>query len=205
MDSGSSSEGEHAAILDAAARFVTRVGERPIGAGTLSGPPELVATFEDDRSDVLAKIKQVTPAPTTGALEAIAQATRAIEKSESPFSAIVVLSSQSVDPALLKSTDDLPSIINSRVPVHVIARREAATPGAAAPDVLREISELTHGQYTTIYTQASYGIALDRLADRLATEVMVQFLVPPNVPETTDVRVGVKIPGARVVGLGVSK
>ena len=78
-------------------------------------------------------------------------------------------------------------------------------PGAAAPDVLREVAELTHGQYTTIYTQASYGIALDRLADRLATEVMVQFLVPPNVPATSDVRAGVKIPGARVTGLGVSK
>jgi hypothetical protein len=205
VDSGSASEGEHAAILDAASRFVTRVGDRPIGAGTLATPPVMFATFDDDRSDVLARIKQVTPAPTSAALEAIAQATRAIERFESPFSAIVVLSSQRVDPASLKSTDELPSIINSRIPVHVIARREATNPGEAAPDALHEVSELTHGQYTTIYTQASYGIALDRLADRLATEVMVQFLVPPNVPATSDVRAGVKIPGARVIGLGVSK
>ena len=205
VDSGSASEGEHAAILDAASRFITRVGDRPIGAGTLATPPVMFATFDDDRNDVLARIKQVTPAPTSAALEAIALATRAIERFESPFSAIVVLSSQRVDPASLKSTDELPSIINSRIPVHVIARREATAPGEAAPDALREVSELTHGQYTTIYTPASYGIALDRLADRLATEVMVQFLVPPNVPATSDVRAGVKIPGARVIGLGVSK
>src|SRR5262245_55465191 len=125
MDSGAAAEGEHAAILDAAARFVTRVGERQIGAGTLAGPPEMFATFEDERGDVLARIKSVAPAPTSAPLEAIAQATRAIERSESPFSAIVVLSSQSVDPASLKSTDELPSIINSRIPVHVIARRDA--------------------------------------------------------------------------------
>lgn len=204
MDS-SGSEDEHAAVMDAAARFVTRVGERPIGAGTLADPPDMFATFDDERSDVLARIKKVTPAATSAPLEAIAQATRAIERSEAPFSAIVVLSSQAVDPASLKSTDELPSIINSRIPVHVIARRDATTPGTAVPDVLHEVSELTHGQYTTIYTQASYGIALDRLADRLATEVMVQFLVPPNVSATSDVRAGVKIPGARVVGLGVSR
>jgi hypothetical protein len=205
IDSGAAAEGEHAAILDAASRFVTRVGERPIGAATLASPAVLFATFDDERSDVLARIKQVTPSPTTAPLQAIELATRAIERSESPFSAIVLISSKGVDPASLKSTEELPSIINSRVPVHVIARREAAVPGETVPDALREVAELTHGQYTTIYTQASYGIALDRLADRLATELLVQFLVPPNVPAASDVRAGVRIPGAKVIGLGVSR
>jgi hypothetical protein len=44
--------------------------------------------------------------------------------------------------------------------------------------------------------------ALDRLADRLAIEMMVQYLVPPG-PREGDAKVGVRIPGARVVGLGV--
>lgn len=205
IDSGAASESEHAAILEAAARFVTRVGDRPIAAGTLSNQPSMFATFDDERSDVLAAIRKVTTAPTSMPLEAIADAIGAIERSESPFSAIVVISSQSVDPASLKTTDDVPTIINSRIPVHVIARREADPSGAVAADTLREVSELTHGQYTTIYSAASYAIALDRLADRLATEVMVQFLVPPNVPAGGDVRAGVRIPGARVTGLGVSR
>lgn len=205
VDSGASSESEHSAILDAAARFVTRVGERPIGAGTLSNQSSMFASFDDERSDVLSKIRNVTASPTSGPLEAIAEAVRTIERSESPFSAVVVISSQSVDPASLKSTDQLPSIISSRVPIHVIARREAGAPGATTADALREVSDLTHGQYTTIYTPASYGIALDRLADRLATEVMVQYLVPPNVAAGSDVKAGVRIPGARVVGLGVSR
>ncbi len=205
IDSGATSEDEHAAILDGAARFVTRVGERPIGVGTLSSQQPMFASFDDERSDVLSKIRDVTPSPANGPLAAIAEAVRAIQRSESPFSAVVVISSQNVDPETLKSTEDLPSIIESRVPVHVIARREAVSPGAATLDALREVSELTHGQYTTIYTQASYGIALDRLADRLATEIMVQFLVPPNVPAASDVKAGVRIPGARVVGLGVSR
>jgi hypothetical protein len=206
IDGGAASESEHATILDAAARFVTRVGERPIAAGTLSNQPALFATFDDERDVVLSGIRKVAQSPATGPLEAIAAAVAAIEKSESPFSAIVIVSSQRIDPASLKSTDDIPSIINSRIPVHVIARREAEVPGmAAAADALREVTELTHGQYTTIYSPASYAIALDRLADRMASELMVQFLVPPNVPATSDVKAGVRIPGARVIGLGVSR
>jgi hypothetical protein len=203
MDSGAASESEHSAILEAAARFVTRVGDRPIAAGTLSS--QSIAAFDDERDVVLSGIRKVAPAAASRPLEAIAEAVDAIEKSESPFSAIVVISAQSIDPATLKSTDEIPSIINSRIPVHIIARRGAETPGVASADALREVSELTHGQYTTIYSQASYAIALDRLADRLAGELMVQFLVPPNVPAASDVKAGVRIPGARVIGLGVSR
>jgi hypothetical protein len=70
--------------------------------------------------------------------------------------------------------------------------------------VLREIGTLTHGQYTTIYSPASYAIALDRLADRLASEMMIQYLTTDAAP-APDVRVGVKVPGAKVTGLGVSR
>jgi len=84
----------------------------------------------------------------------------------------------------------------------------AGAPGPgniAADDVLRALAEQTHGLYTTIYTSASYAIALDRLADRLATEMLIEYQVPGGAPLAGDVRVGVRIPGARATGLGVSK
>jgi hypothetical protein len=95
-------------------------------------------------------------------------------------------------------------IVDSRIPVHVVALRAAGGSADSGADLLKEISNLTRGQYTTIYAPASYGIALDRLADRLATEMMIQFLVTPDAPRG-EVRVGVRIPGARVTGLGVSR
>ena len=102
-------------------------------------------------------------------------------------------------------------ILESRATVHVVGRRAAATPDPnqqadALSDVLRELATLTHGQYTPIYAAASYAIALDRLADRLATEMMIQYLAPQGAASASgsNVRVGVKIPGARVTGLGVS-
>src|SRR5436305_1141350 len=85
-----------------------------------------------------------------------------------------------------------------------------STTGAAPPassarsaETLRTLADQTHGQFTTIYTPASYQIALDRLADRLAPELMVEFIVPPGSTSGDDVQLGVRIPGARVVGRGV--
>ena len=139
-------------------------------------------------------------------LEVLTAAIRAIQELGAPFSAIVVVSSRAIDPGDLKSPELLKPILDGRIPVHVIANRPAAN-GALPPtaDVLREVSSLTHGQYTTIYSPASYAIALDRLADRLSSEMMIQFLVPPGSSVAGEVLVGVKIPGARVTGLGVSR
>ena len=67
---------------------------------------------------------------------------------------------------------------------------------------MRLVADQTRGQFTAIFAAPSYDAALDRLADRLAIELMVQYLVPPG-PKAGDVQVGVRVPGARVVGLGV--
>jgi hypothetical protein len=46
-------------------------------------------------------------------------------------------------------------------------------------------------------------VALDHLADRLSAEMMVEFIEPPGSVSGVDVKMGVRIPGARVRGLGV--
>jgi hypothetical protein len=214
IDNSAAARNELDAIRDAAARFVSRVGERAVAVGTLANPPAILASFDDDRAKVLAEIGKVSVDPSAGLmpLEAIAGAIHAIEATGSPFSAIVVISARPIDPAEIGSSDLLTPILASRASVHVIARRSAATAEQDEPtradgngDVLRQVSNLTRGQYTTIYSPASYGIALDRLADRLAPEVMIEYLVPPGAGAQGEVRVGVKIPGARVTGLGVSR
>jgi len=118
-----------------------------------------------------------------------------------------VVTAKSIDATQPVQGDLLPSIVNSGSVIHVVAGRPRAQDGVIAeepPDLLRVLSEQTRGQYTAIFSPASYGIALDRLADRLSTEMMVEYLVPANTP-AGDVRVGVRKPGARVLGLGVSK
>ncbi len=70
-------------------------------------------------------------------------------------------------------------------------------------ETLRALADETHGQFTTIYSSASYQVALDRLADRLAPQLMVEYVVPVGSTSGNDVQLGVRIPGARVIGLGV--
>lgn len=201
----SASTDEIATIREAAARFVTRVGDRAVAVGTLTRPT-LLGNFDEDRAEVLADIKTAVQEPTAqlAPLQVLSSAVRLIQEAGPPFSAIVVVSAHAIDAAAVGASELLTPILDSRIPVHVIAHRPAAGSAVESSDILRDVSNLTHGQYTTIYTSVSYTIALDRLADRLSTEMMIQFLVPPG-STSGQVKVGVKIPGARVSGLGVSR
>jgi hypothetical protein len=121
----------------------------------------------------------------------------------------VIVSARSVGASQATDGQFLTPILESGAAVYVIADRPPGTASTVSPlendDVLRVVAEQTHGQYTTIYSPASYSIALDRLADRLATEMMIEYVVPGGAPLAGDVRVGVRIPGARATGMGVSK
>lgn len=122
-----------------------------------------------------------------------------------PFSAVVVIAAGGVDASAPVRGELLPRILESGAAVHVVQVQppEPTTdqePGEA--DLLRVIADQSHGQFTAIFSTVSFSAALDRLSDRLAIEMMVQYLAPAG-PRTGDVRVGVRMPGARVIGLGV--
>jgi hypothetical protein len=207
LDDTVSANSDADTIRAAAARFISRIGERPVAVGTLTAPTLLVASLADDRATVLDHLRRYafSGAGTPLALQAAANAARLIRETGSPFAAIVVISGRPVTTAEAADREFLTAILATGAPVYVVAQRDAdLTPNAANDDVLRAVAEQTRGLYTPIYSAASYSIALDRLADRLSTEMMIEFVVPGGAP-AGDVRVGVKIPGARAVGLGVSK
>jgi len=195
-------------IKAAVARFITRVGERPVAVATLSSPTQFIAALEDSREDVLARISAMDAKPGPAeTLPAVAHAARELQDTGSPFSAIVIVTGRAIDARIPVEGDLLPSIAESGATVHVVESRQppaTATSGATedVPDLLKVLSDQTHGQYTTIFTPASYGAALDRLADKLSVELMIQYLVPAG-EANGDVQVGVRRPGSRVVGLGV--
>ena len=91
--------------------------------------------------------------------------------------------------------------------MHVIANRVTQTSAVAGQirsgQMLRSLADQTRGGFTVIYSPASYQSAIDRLADRLVGELMVEYLVPSG-SKPIDVKVGVRMPGARIRGLGVA-
>ncbi len=193
-------------IRQAAARFIGRVGHRAVGIA-LAEPPEIIATLDDDRAVVIDRLEGVKAiASGQTLLQGVVAAARAIRDVEAPFSAIVVVSATPIS-----SIPDelLTPILESGATVHVVVLGNAPGGTSDAPprstETLRALTEETQGQFTTIYAAASYQAALDRLADRLAPELMIEYLVPVGSSSGNDVQLGVRIPGARVNGRGVTR
>jgi hypothetical protein len=214
LDNGAEARGDFEHIRGAAARFVTRIGQRAVAIGTLPDPADMLTSFDSDRATVLLHLEKLSVSPTSllMPLQAIANAARVIRESETLFSAIVVVSAPPANAAQTMEDSVLfAPIVDSRAIVHFVTKDSSSTPSlgrqpqARYDTILRELAERTAGQYTTIYSAGSYAVALDRIADRLATEMMVEYLVPPGSNAEGVVRVGVKIPGARVRGLRVSR
>jgi hypothetical protein len=207
FDTGAGARDDVVLIRKAVERFIDRIGQRPVAVGTFGDPPVMLTTFEDERSALGAKIDAAIANPQGASLltQGAALAGQMIRAVGPLFSAIVIVSATPLGDAPDTPEEVLAPIIDSGATVHVIANRAAGSSAGASRGMLaiRSLAEQTHGEFTSIYSAASYQAALDRLADRLTTEMMVEYLVPPG-SKPIDVKVGVRIPGARVRGLGVA-
>ena len=210
IDNSADTRGDLEVIRSAVSRFLSRVGERFVAIGTLTNPPALLTSFEDERRAVLTRLEALTASPTSvlAPIEAVGLAANAVRQTGSPFSAIVVVAAHSID-AKPQNTGLLSEIFDSGAVVHVISRTSpAATPDRTAPrlqaDLLRDLADQTRGNFITVFSAPSYGVALNNLADRLGTEMMVEYFAP-GTAAPGEVQIGVRIPGARVKGLRVSK
>ena len=206
LDTGDDPRGEFELMRKAAAHFIDRVGPRPIALGTFGVKGSMVTTFEDEREMLTEKLDALKPQEGAPSLLLQAAGLAGLEMKETGalFSAIVILSANPNDasPGTLEET--AAPIVDSGAAVHVIANRPGAGASSAAPrPAIRLLADQTHGEFTTVYSGASYQAALDKLADRMNAEMMIEYLVPVG-SKPVDVKIGIKILGARVRGLGVA-
>jgi hypothetical protein len=187
------------AMRGAAARFIDRVGIRPVAIVATGDGARVVAPLDEERPELLSKLEALEPAAgNSRPLRAMALAADAIRASGAFFSAIIVATASPAENG--EELDaSMAAVIDSRASVHVVHRGGSASAAGA----LRSIADQSHGGYTPIYAAASYQPALDRLASRLTTELLIEYIVPVG-SKASDVKIGVRIPGARVRGLGVA-
>jgi hypothetical protein len=189
----------------AVARFIERIGQRPLALGTFGKSPQMVATFEDDRGTVMEKLDELEADATADSLllDGAALAGQTIHSTGTLFSAIVVLSATPAD-ASRDAPESITPVVDSGAILHIIANRSIASSGGSrARPALRVLAEQTRGEYTTIYSAASYQAALDRLADRLTNEMMIEYLVPVG-SKPSDPKIGIRVLGAKVHGFRVA-
>jgi hypothetical protein len=207
LDNGTEGPGDFPRMRTAVAHFLERIGQRPVALGTLGNAPAMITTFEDDRQTVMQRLGdlQATTTPGSLLLQGAALAGRTIQRMGSLFSAIVIVSASGLDASIGSPDEMIASIVDSGAMLDVIANRARAASGVGirADQPLRTLAEQSRGQYTTIYSSASYQAALDRLAERLTSELMIEYLVPVG-SKPVDVKVGIRLAGARVHGLGVA-
>ena len=205
LDNGTGARRDFETLRRAAAHFIGRVGQRVVAVAQ-ADPPAMLTTFDDERKTVMERLDRLAVGSSARGrlLEGVVGAARAIRESGSPFSAIVIVTTGPADNDV--PTELVTPILESGAIVHVVSNRERSDDRndrtARSVETMRALTDETHGQFTTIYSAASYQAALDRLADRLATEFMLEYVVPVGSPGANDVRLGVRIPGARVNGLG---
>jgi VWA domain-containing protein len=216
LDSHGSSAEDFALIQQATVHFIERLGnDRPIIVATSGTNPRLLATFDDDRKTVLERVNALEPEPaaardTTGArgfsranpMIAAALAATTLHATGTLFSSIVILSAAGDEEAEVNAETTAP-IIESGAIVHVIAKRPPASSVDRSLQAMRAIANQTRGEFTPIYAAASFQAALDRLVDRLSSEMLIEYLVPPG-SKPVDAKIGIRLAGARVRGLGVA-
>jgi hypothetical protein len=205
LDDSTAGQADLESVRAAAVRFITRVGgERPVAAVTFGGPPVTLASFADDRATVLERVRGLTtrqPGETPALAQTMAAGAGMIKALGVPFSAMVVIAGGATTSTSGAPTGFLAAILDSRAIVHAVEHRSGSAGGD--PGDLRALTAQTRGQFTTIFSSASFQAALDHLADQMAAEMMIDYIVPGNAAPTQDVTVGIKLPGARVVGMGV--
>jgi len=208
IDTGIDARADFALMKKAAEHFIERIGPRPLAIGTFGGAPKMIAGFDDERERALAKLGELTPGTNEPSelLEGASVAAGAIHQTGALFAALVMLSSAPRDGSQASPDAMVASIIDSGAILHVIANRSSqstAGSGFRPAAAIRALTEQSRGEYTTIFSAASYQSALDRLADRLTTELLIEYLVPVG-SKPNDVKLGVRIVGAHVRGLGVA-
>jgi len=208
LDTGVDARADFGMMRKAAEHFIDRVGPRPLAIGTFGGTPAMIAGFEDERSDATARLAELAPANNSPSalLQGTALAAQTIRNSGALFAALVVLSAAPLDSSQTAPDEMMAAIVDSGAILHVVANRSAqstASSGFRPTAALRALAEQSRGEYTTIYSAASYQSALDRLAERLTTEMLVEYLVPVG-SKPNDVKLGIRLAGARVRGLGVA-
>ena len=207
LDTGVSARSDFPQMRKATERFLDRIGQRPVAIGTFGSFPAIAATFEDDRETVKRRLTSLDATTPDGSmlLQGAALAGQTIQRTGALFSTIIVLSGSAFDASRNAADEMIAPIVDSGAILHVIANRTPppSGPGFRPGQTLHALADQSRGDYTTIFSAASYQSALDRLADRLTTELLIEYLVPVG-SKPIDVKVGVRLAGARVRGLGVA-
>ncbi len=204
VDNGGGTPGDFEPLRAAARHLLDRVGQRPVVVGRISNPPALLTSLDDSRDAVLDALSGLSTSPARSSpAQGIIRAAQMLANVGLPFSSIVVLSSEASETSETSPNELVRVLASSRASLFAVVHRRGMRDRTNL-DFLANLADQTGGQYIPIYSPSSFVPAVDRVADRLLAQMLVEYLEPPGARPTDEVRVGVRLPGARVRGLGIT-
>jgi len=206
LDNDGWADSDSEAVRRAIRRFVERLGRRPVAVAA-TAPPRLVATFGDDRERVLERIDKLRKGRSPeGLLQALSTVARLVQETGAPFSAIVVVTANFGGTV---ASEPLNSIVESGAIVHVVFQQKTSSRAGQTRrqtgEGLMSLVNETHGQFTTINSADAYQAALDQQARQLATELMMEYVVPAGAVKNARVQLGTRLSDVKVTFWGASR
>src|SRR5262245_59551250 len=158
VDNGRRASADFLSIRSAVARFIDRLGPRPLALVTTAPEPAIAAKLDDERPAVVAALEAIeAPGGTDGQpLRAAALAAQPLPPTGSLVSAIVLVTATPFEVSGTASESSLAPIIDSGAVGHVVAREpneagaSALTPyfATGADRAFRGIAQQMHGDFT---------------------------------------------------------
>ena len=217
--------------------FAGRFPDRVLSLTTFGDIVLRVVRFDNEKQGAVARAAEglfALPESDSHVMDGLIQVARDLEKLNTPFNQIVVVSAGGIDRSGRSPIDVLRPVLTARARVDVFEtgspmgreyrapmvrrrlegqlppRPDANSPSRAKEaafdlqNLMRSITARTGGRYELVFSGGGFDGALQALASELLAEVVVEYIVPEGAQPPKDLKIGVDIPGATVHGLGLA-
>jgi hypothetical protein len=225
VDTSQAARREFMPIRQAVHQLVSRLSGRDVAVYTFGDRAFRVADFTRDTTKLEHAVDQLFAQPDgeSHVLDAVIEAAKDLSRREPAVAMIVVVSAGGNDQSNRTPREVFDAVMPSRSVVHVVEMRSigasgrlgnvrgrrnfttdrAAEAALGLQELLQGLVDRTRGDYDRVFAATGYGLSLERLQRRLGAEVVVEYAssgAPPS-----DLRLGSRIAGATVKGLGLDR
>lgn len=225
VDTSQAARPEFSEMRKAVRQMIGRMSGRDIALYTFGDRAFRVVDYGRDTSRLERAVEQLfaTPDGESHVLDAIIEAGKDLAKLEPAVAMIVVVSAGSNDQSSRTPREVFDLVRASRSILHVVEMRAIGASGRlgnvrgrrnftsdrtaeaalALQELLQAIVTQTQGDYDRVFSPSGYHSSLERLRQRLAAEVVVEYV--PAAADSKALRIGTRVPGGAVRAIGLDR
>ena len=225
VDTSQAARTEFTRMRAAVRQLISRLSGREVALYTFGDRAFRVADFTRDTTQLERKVDDVFPHADgeSHVLDGIVEAAKDLARREPAVAMIIVVSAGSNDQSNRTPREVFEPVLASRSIVHVVEMRSinasgrlgnvrgrrnftsdrAAEAALGLQEVLQGLVTRTRGDYDRVFAASGFAASLERLQQRLSSEVVVEYASTGGAP--TELRIGTRVVGGVVRGIGLDR